>query len=245
MTIKIKSNIKELMTQKGLNIAEVRKKTGLPHIAILNASSDKIEFTGLNVLSKIARALDVTIKELFEEKNLSKKQPADRKRTSCEANISSVTNQLISLIMKMKTTDKDKLVEKYNELNKSPSKLTNVSNVTSHLVDLVMTMSLEDRCKLLGELISYSGLTKRKYSRKEFITPLHFTVNNKLYHGNTKNISLGGVFIEIGNPTALFSVGDAIKMNMAHPETHKHFNVSGKIVWMGKNGMGVEFDEPL
>jgi len=36
MTIKIKSKIKELMAQKELKIDELREKTGLPHIAILN-----------------------------------------------------------------------------------------------------------------------------------------------------------------------------------------------------------------
>lgn len=245
MAIKLKSNIKELMTQKGIKIPELCKKTGLPHIAIVNACSERIEFTGLNVLIKIAGAIDVPIKNLFDEVNLSKKESSSPKTVSGDTNISSVTNQLISIIMKMKTTDKDKLVEKYNELKKSPSKLSDVSNVTTHLVDLIMTMSLEERCSLLGDFISYSGNTKRKYSRKEFITPLHFTANEKLYHASTKNVSMGGVFIEIRNPGGLFSVGDTIKMNMTHPETYNQFNIGGKIVWMGKNGMGVEFKEPL
>ncbi len=245
MTIKLKSNVKELMGVKRINIPELSKKTGLPHIAIVNACSERIEFTGLNVLIKIALALDTSIKDLFSEENLSKSKVNAKTATTCGTNISSVTNQLITIIMKMKTTDKDRLVEKYNELKKSPSKLSDVSNVTSHLVDLIMTMSLEDRCKLLGDFISYSGQTKRKYSRKEFITPLHFTANGRLYHASTKNISMGGVFIEIRNPGSLFSVGDIIKMNMTHPETYNQFNISGKIIWMGKNGMGVEFIEPL
>lgn len=245
MTIKIKSNIKDIMTQKGLQVAELRDKTGLPHIAIVNACSERIEFTGLNVLSKIASAMDVTIKELFDEKDLSKKKPVTKKMTTGETNISSVTEQLISIIMKMKTTDKDKLLEKYNELKKSPTLKSDISNVTTNLVDLIMTMSLEDRCKLLGDFISYSGQTKRKFSRKEYFRPVPFTVNGRLYHGSTRNISMGGVFIEIKEAKKQFAAGDKIKMNLEHPETYQHFNVNGTIVRVVNAGIGICFDEPL
>ncbi len=245
MTIKIKSNLKELMSRKGLKTPKLSKKTGLPHIAIVNACSERIEFTGLNVLSKIAFALDVPIKELFEEKNLSKNKPVTKKATTCDTNISSVTEQLISIIMKMKTNDKDKLIEKYNELKKSPTQISDISNVTTHLVDLIMTMSLGERCQLLGDFISYSGQTKRKFSRKEYLRPVPFTINSKLYHGSTLNISMGGVFIDIKDAKNQFAAGNTIKMNLEHPETYQHFNVNGTIVRISKAGIGVCFDEPL
>ena len=245
MTIKITSNIKQLMTEKGIQIGELREKTGLPHIAILNACSDKIEYTGLNVLSKIAQALKVPIKDLFEEKSPLKKQPISKKTMAGGTNISTVTNQLITYIMKLKTTDKDKLLEKYNELKKSPSAISDASNVTTNLVDLIMTMTLEERCKLLGDFISYSGDTKRKFSRQPYLHPISFTVGDKLYHANTKDISLGGVFIEIMNAKKLFNIDDPIRMNLEHPETQKHFNVGGRIVRIIASGMGVKFDEPL
>jgi len=245
MTIKIKSNIKELMTRKGIKIPELSNKTGLPHIAIVNACSERIEFTGLNVLSKIALALDASIKELFEEKNLSKKKPVVKGATTGETNISSVTEQLISIIMKMKANDKDKLLEKYNELKKSPSQISDVSNVTSHLVDLIMTMSLEDRCSLLGDFISCSGNTKRKYGRQDYFRPIPFTANQKLYHGSTKNISMGGVYIDISNAKNHFSVGDEIKMNLEHPQTFQHLNIDGAIVRIVKSGIGVKFKKEI
>jgi transcriptional regulator with XRE-family HTH domain len=245
MTIKIKSNIKELITRKGIKIPELSKKTGLPHIAIVNACSERIEFSGLNILSKIAFALDVSIKDLFEEKTLSKKKTPAKKVTSCEANISSVTEQLITIIMKMKTNDKDKLVQKYNELKKSPTPINDISNVTTHLVDLIMTMSLGERCQLLGDFISYSGQTKRKFSRREYFRPVPFTINGKLYHGSTVNISMSGIFIDIKDAKNQFKTGDTIKMNLEHPETYQHSNMNGKIVRMAKSGIGVCFDVPL
>lgn len=245
MTIKIKSNVKELMLQKGIKIAELREKTGLPQVAIVNACSEHIEFTGLNVLSKIAMALDVPIKTLFDETNLAKKNAQPKKALTCETNISSVTEQLISIIMKMKTHDKDKLLEKYNELKKSPSPVSDASNVTTNLVNLIMTMSLEERCRLLGDFISYSGQTKRKFGRKQFFRPVPFTVNERLYHGSTRDISMGGVFIEIAGAKKMFVIGDKIKMNLEHPETFQHFNVNGTIVRTVNAGMGVAFDEHL
>jgi transcriptional regulator with XRE-family HTH domain len=245
MTIKISSNLKELMDRKGLRIQELRERTGLPHIAILNACSEKIEYCGLNVLSKIASAMGVPIKDLFEEQIPSAIKPVSRRGTAGETNISSVTEQLISIIMKLSTTDKDKLNEKYNELRKTPAAKSDISNVTTNLVDLIMTMSLEERCKLLGDFISYSGQTKRKFTRKEYFRPVPFTVNGKLYHGSTRNISMGGAFIEIKDAKNQFAIGDTIKMNIEHPETYQHFNINGKIVRIAKAGIGVCFEESL
>jgi len=114
MTIKIKSTVKDLMTRKGMSIAELREKTGLPHIVILNACSEKIEFCGLNVLSKIAQALGTPIKELFDEDIIIQKKPTFKSQKGSETSISSVTEQLIQTVMKLSATDKGKLIQKYN-----------------------------------------------------------------------------------------------------------------------------------
>ncbi len=245
MTIKIKSNIKSLMTQKSFDIKKLREKTGLPHIAILNACSDKIEYSGLNILNKIATAMKVSIKELFDEIDLTPKKGKPKSIMTGETKISSVTNQLINLIMKMSTTDKNKLLQTYNKLKKSPSMISDTSNVTTNLVELIMTMPLEDRCQLLGEFISYSGTTKRKYSRQKFFRPVHFNAKGSLFHGSTEDIGLGGVFIEIKNAKTIFSIGDPVKMNLEHPQTRQHSNITGKIFRIAKAGIGIEFDRPL
>lgn len=246
MAKKIISKVKEIMDQKGFTMPELRNKTGLPHVSISNACSARIEFCGLNILNKIASAMNVPIKDLFHEVDLSKKaKPQRKERMTGEANISSVTNQLIKIIMKMSTTDKDKLLATFNEFKKTPTKKINVKNVTTELIELITTMSLEDRCKILGDFISFTGTTKRKYGRREFIRPVDFTVKGSLFRGFTKNISRGGVFIDINNAMKHFSAGDPIKMNLEHPEIHKHFNVTGKIIRTAKSGIGVEFDIPL
>lgn len=245
MTIQIKSRLKEQLAAKGLTIVQLREKTGLPHVMLLNACSEKIEFCGLNVLVKIAQALEIPVKELFGEERVFPKKPGVKIAQGSETNISSVTEQLIQIIMRLSATDKNRLVQKYNELKKSSAAKTEISNITTHLVDLIMTMRLEERCRLLGEFISMSGQTKRKFARKEFFRPVPFTMNGRLYHGSTRDISLGGVFIEIKEARKLFAVGDAVKMNLEHPETFQHFNVDGRVVRIAHHGMGVKFDTPL
>lgn len=246
MAKKIISKVKEIMDQKGLTIPELRNKTGLPQVSISNACSARIEFCGLNILNKIASAMNISIKDLFHEVDLAKQaRPQRKKRMTGETNISSVTNQLIKIIMKMSTTDKDKLLDTFNELNKTPTQKVNITNVTTELIELVTKMSLENRCKILGDFISYTGTTRRKYGRREFIRSVDFTVKGSLFRGYTKNISRGGVFIETKNAKELLAPGDPIKMNLEHPELHRNFNVTGKIVRTANNGIGVEFDIPL
>jgi len=246
MAIKIKSCVKEVMAQKGMGVKDISDAAGLPHVVVLNACSDKIEFCGLNMLNKIATALEVSIKDLFEEVRPEKKAAAARKKTQTrETSISAVTGQLLTIITKLSSTDKDKLLGKLNELKKTPGKVMDVKNATKELTEIIMGMSLDDRCRLLGDFIAISGQTKRQYTRKNFFRPVPFTLNGRLYHGSTRNISGGGVFIEFKDHKAQIAVGDAIKMNIEHPDTFKHLNISGKIVRIAKDGFGVQFDETL
>lgn len=246
MAIKIKSRVKEIMAQKGLGIKEVSEAAGLPHVVVLNACSDKIEFCGLNMLNKIAEALESSIKDLFEEVRPEKKAAAVRTKIQTgETSISAVTGQLLTIMTKLSTTDKDKLLGKLNELKKTPGKVVDVKNATKELTEIIMSMSLDDRCRLLGDFIAISGQSKRQYTRRDFFRPVPFTLNGRLYHGSSRNISGGGLFIEFKDPRAEIAVGDVIKMNIEHPDTFKHLNMNGKIVRIVKDGFGVQFDEIL
>jgi Tfp pilus assembly protein PilZ/transcriptional regulator with XRE-family HTH domain len=245
MPRKIISRVKEVMKRKGFTVRELNVKTGIPQVTILNACSEKIIYCGLNILNALASEMNVSIKELFEEVDLSKNRLKKKIIKTDGTNISSVTRKLINLIMKMSRSDKDKLLEKFNEFKKTPTKKSNAANVTTDLIELVMNMSLDDRCLLLGDFMSYTGMTKRKYGRSKYLKPVHFSVKGILYQGNTKNISRGGVFIETKDQAGNFSVGDPVTINLEHPRTHKYFKTTGKIIWIAKNGIGISFDEIL
>jgi Tfp pilus assembly protein PilZ/lambda repressor-like predicted transcriptional regulator len=242
---KIISRVQAVMTEKGLTVRDLNVKTGLPHATIRNACSEKIIYCGLNILNLLASAMGVSVKDLFAEVDLSPNKPALPKIKTSGTNISVVTNRLIRLVMQMSHADKDKLLEKFNELKKGGERRSNTANVTTDLIELVMKMSLEDRCQLLSDLMSYTGMTKRKYGRSKYIKPVHFSVKGVLYQGNTKNISRGGVFIEAKGQSQHFSVGDSITINLEHPQTRKYVKITGSIVWIAENGFGVRFDETL
>ncbi|NOY69943.1 MAG: helix-turn-helix domain-containing protein [Deltaproteobacteria bacterium] len=243
--IKIKSNIKALMRNAGISDAELSTQTKLPRVVISNASCEKIEFCGLNVLKKVASALNVGIKDLFEENRPEAKKPRVCKMNADQTNISAVTEKLISAIMKMSATDKDKLLEKYNELEKTPGKYTTAASVTSDLISLIMGMSLDDRCKLLGDFMAFSGKTKRKYSRMEYIKEMRLTFKGRMHNCNTRNLSHGGLFIEVGNAKNTFSLGDVVQMNFEHPQTERYCKMDGTVMRVAKNGIGIKFNSPL
>ena len=235
------------MKTVGISDAELSERTKLPLVVIKNACSEKIEFCGLNVLKKIASALDTGIKDLFEEVGPAiAKKPKTLKLSGNQANISMVTEKLISTIMKMSQTDKTKLLDKYNELEKNPEKKTSAANVTTDLISLVVNMSLDDRCKLLSEFMAFSGKTKRRYSRVEYIKEMQLaSKNGRIYNCNTRNISHDGIFIEIGNAGNTFSIGEVVRMNFEHPQTGRYCKMEGEVVRISKSGIGVRFITPL
>jgi transcriptional regulator with XRE-family HTH domain len=245
MPQKIISRVKDVMGRQGMTMRDLKEQTGLSPVIIMNACSERICYCGLNILQQIAAALNVSIKELFDETGLSKKHRPEKKNQQGGTNISHVTRQLVNLIMQMSSKDKDKLLEKFNSLNKSPSKKSDISNVTTDLIELIMKMNLAERCELLGEFIAYTGQSRRKYSRIPYLRSVYLNINNRMIQASTRDISKTGVFIDIGTGFHSFSVGDPLVMHMEHPYTSKHVRLPGKIKRIAKNGIGVEFDQPL
>lgn len=64
----MKSYVKEIMKKKGITLRQLMAETGLANKTVLNARDDiKILTCGLGTLETIARALGVSVKDLFEE----------------------------------------------------------------------------------------------------------------------------------------------------------------------------------
>jgi len=64
----ITSNVQKIMEKKGVTIRKLVEKTGLSDVTILRARKEQITQCRLATLETIARSLDCTIKDLFEEK---------------------------------------------------------------------------------------------------------------------------------------------------------------------------------
>jgi hypothetical protein len=169
-----------------------------------------------------------------------------KKQATASINISNVTKELISAIMKMTGDEKYVLLRNKAGKQQSFSNFYNPKTITKQVIEMITNMSLDEKCKLLGELKATKGLSRRQFTRQDYITPVHLVVKGTLVNGYTKNISKCGVFIDTTKAYELkFAPGDAITMNFDHPQFRRPIKITGKIVRVTQAGMGVSFDEYL
>ena len=92
--------------------------------------------------------------------------------------------------------------------------------------------------QLLKHLDEEETSEQRKYDRKDFLKIIDYTVGDRFYRDIIQNISAGGVFIETSED---FSKGQKISMTFMSPEHVGPFKISGEIVRIHSNGIGVAF----
>ena len=68
----IKSNLKKIMERLDVTYKQLEEKTGISSQTITRARGDMISECRLSTLETIAKALGVSTKELYEEKNEKK-----------------------------------------------------------------------------------------------------------------------------------------------------------------------------
>ena len=113
------------------------------------------------------------------------------------------------------------------------------SPVTSRLVDLITEMPLGEQQALLKELEEKSSKFKRKHYRQPIRTAVEYATMESTYRNFIQNISVGGAFIVTRIPIL---VGQDIALNFVLPtKPQKHIKVTGQIVRVTPQGVGVEF----
>jgi Tfp pilus assembly protein PilZ len=75
--------------------------------------------------------------------------------------------------------------------------------------------------------------------RRQCLIPVDYLVSGHIFNSYILDISAYGVFIETDEP---FDSGLDIRLTFTLPDQKKPFNVSGEIVWSGKQGFGVKFN---
>jgi hypothetical protein len=169
-----------------------------------------------------------------------------KKHASENINISNVTKELITAIMKMTGDEKYLLLRNKAGQQQSFSSFYNPKTVTKQVIEMIINMSLDEKCKLLGELKESKGLSRRQFARQNYVTQVHMVVKGILVNGYTKNISKSGVSIDTTKPFELqFAPGDTITMNFDHPQLRRPIKITSKITRVTKNGIGVSFDNYL
>ena len=84
-------------------------------------------------------------------------------------------------------------------------------------------------------------INKRKYSRMHYFVPVNCVSNGRDIHANLRDLSVGGVFIEMIAPENPFIVGQELLLRIPYPNKEKYARICGKVVRAALDGVGVEF----
>ena len=123
---------------------------------------------------------------------------------------------------------------------------SNISAITARLFGLILKLPVEERRKMLDELEYHERAANRQFSRKNYFMTVQYVVNERLYDGFIKNISPSGLFIEASAAeTRGFEKGDPVILTFRHPEFNEHVKITGDVVRIDENGIGVEFHRLL
>lgn len=108
---------------------------------------------------------------------------------------------------------------------------------------LISSLSEAEKRRLLRKLVNWyhsKSIELREYPRKPFPIPVEHSSNGVSFVYFIQNISNGGVFIRTdGN----FHISQKIILTFSLPTVEKGIKVSGRVVRVDSQGIGVKFDE--
>ena len=125
---------------------------------------------------------------------------------------------------------------------KQPAENNDVSAITAKLFGIILKMPLEERRDLLADLETKQNAKKRKHPRRDYFMVVEYAVEDRLFSGYIKNISPGGLFIEM-DLSEKVAPGQRLTLTFSHPDTGKHIKTHGEIVRIEDSGIGVHFDD--
>jgi Tfp pilus assembly protein PilZ len=113
----------------------------------------------------------------------------------------------------------------------------NISAVTARIIEIVLAMPLDERRTLLKYLEDKHIAGRRKYSRKTYFMEVDFATPDRVSRGYIQNISSDGLFVETRES---LSVGQRITLSFKLPNSKEHIKISGEIVRVSSQGIGVK-----
>lgn len=84
------------------------------------------------------------------------------------------------------------------------------------------------------------GIESRRNSRKPCSLYVKYAVGRKIYPGEIKNISVGGLFLETNEKDGL-EVGTAVQLAIPNRKKGNVIQRYARVIWANRNGFGVEF----
>ena len=155
-----------------------------------------------------------------------------------ELNIYEVNSLLFQIISFMSEAERGNL----------KSTLSSKLSQTGHgkdLSSLITSISEAKRRELLKKLTNWyhsKHLELRKFPRRPFSPPVELSTNGLTYMCFIQNISNGGVFI---HTDFSINIDQQITMTFSLSRAEKDIKVSGKVVRVDSQGIGVKFDKLL
>ncbi len=111
-----------------------------------------------------------------------------------------------------------------------------------HLNQLINHLTIDDQRMLARILNNWDDRDQRKQPRTPCSIITEYTVDNRLHKGTMKNISPGGAYIA-NQP--LFPVNQEISQSFFIPNFEIPIRSMSKIIWIGSDGFGVQFNRFL
>ena len=84
------------------------------------------------------------------------------------------------------------------------------------------------------------GIESRRYPRKSCSLYIKYAVQNQIYPGEVKNISLGGVFLKTNENDGL-DVDQQFQLAIPNRKKGNVIKRHARVIWSSRNGFGVEF----
>ena len=84
------------------------------------------------------------------------------------------------------------------------------------------------------------GIESRRYPRKACSLYVKYAVHRKIYPGEIKNISLGGVFLKTNENDGL-DVGQQLQLAIPNRKKGSVIKRHARVTWSNNSGFGVEF----
>jgi Tfp pilus assembly protein PilZ len=112
------------------------------------------------------------------------------------------------------------------------------TNVTDQLIERIRSMALEKQAQLLNELDDGHDRKLRQHDRKTFFMIVDYVVGDRYFRDFIQDMSDTGVFIKTSHNIPL---GTKILMTFMSPDNQKPFKISGEVVRVTPEGVGIRF----
>ena len=114
--------------------------------------------------------------------------------------------------------------------------ITKYNTYYRRLLMLALDMSEEQQKAVLD--FAQKLFDKRKDFRKDCLTPIQYTIDNKSYTSFVLDLNKSGAYIETDE---YFLSGQCFNLNFVNPFSGKKIHAIGEIVWSCPDAMGVRF----